>query len=376
MDKENANPVVGQKRGKTTTALSFPARKKVCKTDPVVRYGKHFGRTICAVTDISTLITNGLNRMDEGELDAAAIEGLSAEDRREHDIFHALLNLIPKLDERILEGTTEEIEHVASMKGVNTARGDDTKGLKSAIVDWISEKGKPLDPPLSRQIKHNRGFNHPRTGQLLCPATWDWADEKIRQGLCTGELAVPGELWPLFVYENFTFDRAQPFVGLFRSTLLVNGYKHIFTSPSSVDQECKATRNGNARIHGMSEVTMASIAYVATMVRFSLTSSNTFSRSDYVTDSERFYNTVMLLFTDIRARGRMNELKAWWDLKIFPGGSAAKAPMLTDTPLALMLAQLDAEQEAAQSQEDQLDQTGEQTGSQMEQAGGQQEPGQ
>ena len=50
--------------------------------------------------------------------------------------------------------------------------------------------------------------------------------------------------------------------------------------------------------------------------------------------------------------------------------------MLTDTPLALMLAQLDAEQEAAQSQEDQLDQTGEQTGSQMEQAGGQQEPGQ
>lgn len=98
MDKENADPVVGQKRGKTTTALSFPARKKVyvpddilpldkgffwlvfsCKTDPVVRYGKHFGRTICAVTDISTLITNGLNRMDEDELDTAAIEGLSAE---------------------------------------------------------------------------------------------------------------------------------------------------------------------------------------------------------------------------------------------------------------------------------------------------------
>ena len=38
--------------------------------------------------------------------------------------------------------------------------------------------------------------------------------------------------------------------------------KHIFTLPSSVDREAKATRSGNARIHGMSSVTPASIAYV------------------------------------------------------------------------------------------------------------------
>lgn len=31
--------------------------------DPIVRYGKHFGRTISAVTDIAALITNGLNCM-------------------------------------------------------------------------------------------------------------------------------------------------------------------------------------------------------------------------------------------------------------------------------------------------------------------------
>lgn len=43
-------------------------------------------------------------------------------------------------------------------------------------------------------------------------------------------------------------------------------YKHIFTSPSSVDKEPKATRSGNARIHGMTRATPASIAYVATQV--------------------------------------------------------------------------------------------------------------
>ena len=43
-------------------------------------------------------------------------------------------------------------------------------------------------------------------------------------------------------------------------------YKHVFTSPSSVDREPKATRSGNARIHGMTRVTPPSIAYIATQV--------------------------------------------------------------------------------------------------------------
>ena len=43
-------------------------------------------------------------------------------------------------------------------------------------------------------------------------------------------------------------------------------YKHIFTSPSSVDKVVKATRSGNARIHGMTQVTSPFIVYIATQV--------------------------------------------------------------------------------------------------------------
>jgi hypothetical protein len=49
--------------------------------------------------------------------------------------------------------------------------------------------------------------------------------------------------------------------------LQLQAFKHIFTSPSSVDLDPKATRSGNARIHGMTRVTTASLAYVATQVR-------------------------------------------------------------------------------------------------------------
>jgi hypothetical protein len=50
------------------------------------------------------------------------------------------------------------------------------------------------------------------------------------------------------------------------TSLVFQAYKHVFTSPSSVDSINKATRSGNARIHGMTRVTPASIAYIATQV--------------------------------------------------------------------------------------------------------------
>ena len=101
-------------------------------------------------------------------------------------------------------------------------------------------------------------------------------------------MLIPGDQWPIFLYAGYQYDLEDPWKELFRSPILVsvsclllfhaclpdpdvlfNGktYKHIFTSPSSVDKIAKATRSGNARIHGMTHVTLASIAYIATQAR-------------------------------------------------------------------------------------------------------------
>lgn len=61
-------------------------------------------------------------------------------------------------------------------KGVSGARSDDTKSLKGAILDWIPPLKQPLNPPLSRNVKIDRGFHHERTGSLLCPTGMDWSD--------------------------------------------------------------------------------------------------------------------------------------------------------------------------------------------------------
>jgi hypothetical protein len=63
-------------------------------------------------------------------------------------------------------------------KGAGGARGDDAANLKLVIVSWIVALfGNPL-PPLSPNIKSDRGFEHDVTGHLLCPIDYDWTDER------------------------------------------------------------------------------------------------------------------------------------------------------------------------------------------------------
>ena len=81
----------------------------------------------------------------------------------------------------------------------------------------------------------------------------------------------------------------------------------------------------------MSKVTLPSIAYVVTQVgyfatcvtsesltlvnqvQFSLSLSPVFSRTDTVTDSEKFYNLIIELCDDPKEHEEINKLLTWWN---------------------------------------------------------------
>ena len=83
----------------------------------------------------------------------------------------------------------------------------------------------------------------------------------------------------------------------------------------------------------MSSVTPASIAYVATQAsiqavfvvsarqanlfhqkaRFALSSSSVFSRTDTITDSERFYSSILDLLEDPEEADEVDRLLTWWN---------------------------------------------------------------
>ncbi|KAH6897576.1 hypothetical protein BKA70DRAFT_1116126 [Coprinopsis sp. MPI-PUGE-AT-0042] len=291
-------------------------RKRPARTDPLVHHGRHFGRAVQAFCRVQALITQGLSVDVEIELGDIVREDLSPQVAKEYRIYHQLLALSPKLEERLCNGTEEDIFHIADLisRGASNARSDDTRSLKSAIVDWITPVGGALFPPLQRNIKTDRGFHHPKTGELLCPVTMDWQCQETRELLRSGQLVPCGEQWSPFLYEDHLFDPEDPWKGLLHGPLLIKAFKHVFTSPSSVDMDTsRATRSSNSRIHGMKSVTVASIAYIATQVRFSLTASPIFSRNDLQTDSERFYNSILNLLEDPEELAEVKQLLSWWD---------------------------------------------------------------
>ncbi|KAG0694063.1 hypothetical protein DFH29DRAFT_985362 [Suillus ampliporus] len=235
------------------------------------------------------------------------IENYPADDCQEHRVFMELVVSYPGLLDCLINGKEEDIIHVGELlgKGASGARGDDTKTLKSAILKWLVPRGQAVIPPLSQNIKSDREFNHEITSALLCPTGLDWSN-------ADGETAVCGDQWPMFLYAGYIYDPENPWTGLLRSEILIFGFKHIFTSPSSVDKETKATCSGNAYLHGMRSVTKGSLAYIAMQVWFSLSSSSVFSHTDTVMDSKNFYHSILDLLEDPDESEEVVDLMMWW----------------------------------------------------------------
>lgn len=139
------------------------------------------------------------------------------------------------------------------------------------------------------------------------------------------------------VTRRATCHRQSPIIPVMRSSLMSSyakqAFKHVFLSPTLATRDSKAVRLGNARIHGMKQVTRASIAYIAMQVsslvivlcihklimndnlqtRFALSSTSVFSWTDPVSDSTRFYTSVLDLLDEPEEQSEVNDLLQWWN---------------------------------------------------------------
>ncbi|OBZ68469.1 hypothetical protein A0H81_11672, partial [Grifola frondosa] len=274
------------------------------KIDPLVHHGRHFGRTIHAFCNVQTLLCNGI--IFFGDLaDGKSEEELTATERRELKVFRELLKQIPHFESRILESSEKEVIIMADLiqKGAN-GHAPTIRRIGSPPRD----KHYHLPSCATAKLVEVSITNAP---ELCCvPLDLIGPITTSRRNFALGQYELQEINGHLF--STMVSDTTQKIHGM--------GYleaaKFVFTSPSSVDQEPKATRSGNARIHGMHAMTKASIAYIATQVRFSLTSATVFSRTDLVTDSERFYNSIVDLLEDPEEKDEVDSLLTWWNRSI------------------------------------------------------------
>ncbi|KAG0695110.1 hypothetical protein DFH29DRAFT_814520, partial [Suillus ampliporus] len=214
-------------------------------------------------------------------------------------------------------------------KEADSAQGDDTTNLKHVVVSWLTELFHPLDPPLCTTIKDDHRFVHNTTSMLLCPVKYVWTKDKIRDRDL--DFLVTAYSWPVFMYNDYSFDSANIEKGLFHSTLLLKAFKHLFTSLDTdgngadvitASQHHRSSENDTvnhshvANIIGMKTVTLCAIAYTACQLCFALSNINSWQSVDGDFNYYNFYNNIMDFFEVISgtdAQACINELLKWWN---------------------------------------------------------------
>ncbi|KAG1890544.1 uncharacterized protein F5891DRAFT_1198119 [Suillus fuscotomentosus] len=150
-----------------------------------------------------------------------------------------LSKTLPWFHEKLASLDFEESEDMLKQlkRGADSAHGDDTGTLKELVASWVNIECR-LPSFLRADDKHHRGFVNDVCGKLLCPAEWCWEDPVVRAGIRdrTTAFIVSENSWPMFMYENYEADAKNLERGLFKSKLLVMGFKAIFTSPSSANE--------------------------------------------------------------------------------------------------------------------------------------------
>ena len=176
-----------------------------------------------------------------------------------------------------------------------------------------------------------------------------WLLSRTKDKLRSGEMAVSGDQWPIFLYHGYNYDHEDPWNGLFRSILLVSvgssrtllcmKWWSLFRRGISIYSHRRALSKKRLKPRDrvmpafmgwpkwpplrlrmllpryLTICTVTTVLYLMTslQVRFALSSSPVFSRTDTSTDSERFYNSILDLFEDADEKEEVNDLIMWWN---------------------------------------------------------------
>ncbi|KAG2126398.1 hypothetical protein BD769DRAFT_1668398 [Suillus cothurnatus] len=291
------------------------------KTTYYVAQGRAICRMVSLYTSLEDLIAKN-NRRCEDEDDSKA--NTSTQDCLQRG-YIALAQALPWLHDKLTHLDINDVEDMLKKlkRGTDAARGDDTSTLKDLVASWVNQDFRP-SRLLKLDDKHSCSFVHDVCGKLLCPAEWDWHSNSVKAGIRdrTVDYIISENSWPLFVYEDYSINPDNLEQGLFRSKVLIQAFKAMFTSPSSA-READGDGDGAdilennrrawwqlnqakvkmcvASIINMRRVTPRAIAYVICQVCFALSS---------VTS----WRTAV---PGPVAQCRVNKLLEWWTRKIF-----------------------------------------------------------
>ncbi|KAG1849721.1 hypothetical protein F4604DRAFT_1934737 [Suillus subluteus] len=319
----------------TVVATSESARQK--ESNHYVLQGQAIRRIVTLFDGIEALIAENDRHCNNKDKDVTLDQDhLQAG-------YIALNNALPWFHRKALE--MEYKEHCHMLKKVCFAIIDAQVSHRR-----LDHRDLKPDPLVDFEDKHYRGFINDGCGRLLCLTELDWDQPIVRAGIrdrADGYIMTEMS-WPRFLYDGYTADPNNLEEGLFKSKLLLQAFKAIFTSPSSAKEVVGDGDGANviennrrtkknlfgqkvkthvAQIIKMQKVSPRSLAYVSCQLRFDLSSVTSWHQVDGDFDYAQFWCNIVDFFE--QAPGRLaqrnvDRLLVWWTRKVFGTSQCAE----------------------------------------------------
>ncbi|KAI6110370.1 hypothetical protein EDD16DRAFT_1486602, partial [Pisolithus croceorrhizus] len=292
------------------------------------------GRLIRRAVSLNDRVEDLVNEADRRacmvEFDSDDTVEHSEEEERLYRCYQELLRWIPSLKTDLAtESEDYEVHLIMRLltKGADSAHGDDAAGLKTAIMGWLMGSQKTPELALDLQSKTGRSFYHDATARLICPVDYNWSNATDRAHICNfhPDYLVTANSWPHFLYKDEIYDPKDPVKGLFKNKLLVQAFKHIFTSPSSADVDSVTDDTDDEIQASTSEPPLKrrkgpTDKRTCSNLRFALSSCMSWRIVDEDFNYEAFYNNIASFFEDCYTEQEKVEtakLLLWWNHSVF-----------------------------------------------------------
>ncbi|KAL1666500.1 hypothetical protein GGF50DRAFT_87284 [Schizophyllum commune] len=224
----------------------------------------------------------------------------------------------------------------------NEAKCDDTRCCKEYIPEYILDDPltQRLSPPLHSNDKVLRGFNHPVFGAALIPRSYHGAwiknMEKTKEAIQQGKIKIDNSSIPMMLYDKKLIQTGNISAGLLRSPVLVRMYRHIMLGKSNAYAPAETLPpNCNAKKHGLTQCSGATIAYVACVTRFAMCSTNKWNLADKAFKLEHMYREILqfLHLDDENPDPWVIDTLRWWNTQVFGRAEGAEEEDEDETPM-------------------------------------------
>ncbi|KAG1857769.1 hypothetical protein F4604DRAFT_1931249 [Suillus subluteus] len=307
------------------TSSTGRKQKKVNPLDPYLTAARFFRLNYDLFANIFVILRDGILAEFKPE-DADHNQEQNEEIQANIHLFTAFSKLIPNFSNLIMKLKREPDSLTSFLKSMesaaNAAHCDDMGSLKHTGLQYmLNDPTKDrFDPPILKSHSQAlRGWNHPQTARLLCPARdiaeFDVDPQSYMDKVNAGEKKISAKQWPSMFYDMSLYDPKNKKKGFLQSRVVIQAWRHIFTGPMSAlskDNIGCSSKPGKGKMHHLAEPGIRNIMYATCQMYFTASNAESWTPVIRAMDLGDLYYRAVDIIQDNADQQWVKDLMEFW----------------------------------------------------------------